>query len=109
MKKHVYILILIFIAFSCEKENSQEDYRTPYTGLFKYITIKSTMVMCLDTTGSPTNVPGIFAGAVRAPGFTNDSIYFSDAQIIGAGAPSSSVFSMGNTYFVYATLAFRLA
>ena len=51
MKKHVYILILIFIAFSCEIENSKEyeDYREPYTGLFMFTTVKSTRVMCYDT------------------------------------------------------------
>lgn len=42
---------MTFLLFSCKKENIQEedDYRKPYTGLFSFSTIKSTMVMCYDT------------------------------------------------------------
>jgi hypothetical protein len=52
MRNILIILLITFILFSCNKENIQEvndDYRKPYTGLFSFLTIKSTMVMCYDT------------------------------------------------------------
>lgn len=51
MRRSILFSIIILFAISCEKESTpkEEDYRTPYTGLFKYTTVKSTMVMCYDT------------------------------------------------------------
>ncbi len=43
--------VIILFAICCDKENNtkDEDYRTPYTGLFDFTTVKSTIVMCYDT------------------------------------------------------------
>ncbi len=52
MRNIIIILLITFILFSCKKENIQDikdDYRKPYTGLFSFSTVKSTMVMCYDT------------------------------------------------------------
>jgi hypothetical protein len=51
MKRSVFYSIIVLLAISCEKDTAptEEDYRTPYTGLFTFTTVKSTMVMCYDT------------------------------------------------------------
>ena len=51
MKRSIFLSVVFLFAISCEKENPQteKDYRTPYTGVFKFTSANSTMVMCYDT------------------------------------------------------------
>ncbi len=51
MKRSILLVVLSLYTFGCEKGNvpHEEDFRTPYAGLFKLTTVKSTMVMCYDT------------------------------------------------------------
>ena len=49
--KWYYLLFVIVFLKRKKKDNNQadEDYRKPYTGVFNFTTIKSTVCMCYDT------------------------------------------------------------
>lgn len=52
MIRYILLAVILFLTVGCGKENTpgESDYRTPYTGLFGFTMVKSTMVMCYDTT-----------------------------------------------------------
>jgi len=52
VKRVIFLFIAALCIYGCDKE--KEDYRTPYTGVFKFTTVSSTVVMSYDKISSCT-------------------------------------------------------
>lgn len=52
MRRYILLLVSIFVIPGCEPETINEDYRTPYTGVFKFRSVSSSILMCYDSTSA---------------------------------------------------------